>query len=75
MLNEALGYPVDFSSDKELADEILEMIDFYYCRDYSLTEKAKENIVTVSPDKFVEKGGMDEQKAIEMAKDGFLKYS
>ncbi len=49
-------------------DEILEMIDFYYCRDYSLTEKAKENIVTVSPDKFVENGGMDEQKAIEMAK-------
>lgn len=49
-------------------EEILEMIDFYYSRDYSLTEKAKENIVTISPDEFVENGGMDEQKAIEMAK-------
>ncbi len=49
-------------------EEMLEIIDFYYCRDFSLTEKVKENIVTVSPDEFVEKGGMDEEKAIEMAK-------
>jgi hypothetical protein len=48
-------------------EEILEIIDFYYSRDYSLTKKAKENIVTVSPDEFIEKGGMDEDKAIEMA--------
>ncbi len=50
-------------------EEILEMIDFYYSRDYSLREKVKEeDIVTVSPKEFIEKGGMDEQKAIEMAK-------
>jgi hypothetical protein len=56
---------------RELTDEeILEMIDFYFSRDYSLTEKVKEKInnVTVSPDKYIEKGGMDEQKAIEIAK-------
>lgn len=49
-------------------EEMLEIIDFYYSRDYSLNEKAKENIVTVSPDEFIEKGGMDEEKAIEMAR-------
>ena len=59
---------------RELSEEeILEMIDFYFSRDYSLTEKVKENIVTVSPDEFIEKGGMDEQKAIEMAKEDIKK--
>ncbi len=48
-------------------EEILEAIDFYYCRDYSLDEKVKENH-WASPREFIEKGGMDEQKAIEMAK-------
>ena len=49
-------------------EEILEIIDFYYSRDYSLNEKAKENIVTISPEEFIEKGGMDEEKAAEMTK-------
>ncbi len=55
--------------DRELTDEeLLEIIDFNYCRDYSLNEKVKEIIVTDSPKEFIEKGGMDEQKAFEMAK-------
>lgn len=48
-------------------EEILEAIDFYYCRDYSLNEKVKENH-WACPREFIEKGGMDEQKAIEIAK-------
>jgi hypothetical protein len=48
-------------------EEILEAIDFYYSRDYSLNEKVKENH-WACPRDFIDQGGMDEQKAIEMAK-------
>lgn len=55
---------------RELTDEeLLEIIDFYYSRDYSLNEKNKqENTVTESPDKIIETAGMDEEKAIELAR-------
>lgn len=49
-------------------EEILEMIDFYNCRDFSLTERTKDLIVTQSPKGFNEIDGMDEEKALEMAK-------
>lgn len=55
---------------RELTDEeMLEIIDFYYCRDYSLTERVQqENTVPDGSDKFIESGGMDKEQAIELAK-------
>jgi anti-sigma28 factor (negative regulator of flagellin synthesis) len=50
-------------------EEMLEIIDFYYSRDYSLTEKSEqENTVIDTPKELIENGGIDEDKAIEMAK-------
>lgn len=55
-------------------EEMLEMIDFYYCRDYSLMEKTKqENKSEVNSDKAVkniskDKNSKDDDKAMELAK-------
>jgi hypothetical protein len=50
-------------------EELLEKIDFQYSRYYSLSNKAKENIATVSPDEFTVNGGMNEEQALELAKE------
>lgn len=55
---------------RELTDEeILEIIDFYYCRDYSLMEKVNQESKTADNTDIVEvKIGVDEDKAVELAK-------
>lgn len=50
-------------------EEMLEIIDFYYCRDYSLMEKVnQENKTADNTNKVEEKIGVDEDKAVELAK-------
>ncbi len=56
---------------RDLTDEeMLQIIDFYYSRDYSLGENNKQAKaeVTDSPKEFIQMGGINEEEATELAR-------